>query len=73
MDLCFWGLIAVTVVLLAASGVAWWVVRGRRAAEQEKMYFKCPHCKRRLRISRRYAGQSGQCPRCLKPVTFPQA
>jgi prepilin-type processing-associated H-X9-DG protein len=33
--------------------------------------FSCPHCGLETTVADRYAGQSGSCPRCGKPIVYP--
>src|SRR5688500_14588127 len=33
--------------------------------------FKCPHCKKPLRVKPELAGKRGACPACKKPIVIP--
>jgi Zn finger protein HypA/HybF involved in hydrogenase expression len=41
--------------------------------DQEYAYFRCPHCKRKLRFPVTRANHRGMCPLCRRPLIFPKA
>jgi hypothetical protein len=70
VDTLGWIFLAVTVLLLAVVGYAFFV-RNRRVKEEPVQHFQCPQCRQRLSYRERQAGHKGACPRCRTAITFP--
>src|SRR5262249_33164798 len=47
--------------------------RAKAQEEQAYLYFRCIHCRRKLRFAASKAGQKGQCPRCKRNLVFENA
>jgi hypothetical protein len=69
LDTTTW-IILLSILILLVGGVVFFL-RGRRSAEPEFYYFRCPACKRKLRYLARQAGHKGMCNSCKGQFTFP--
>jgi hypothetical protein len=63
-------LFELNVLIIALLYVQHRVRKEKAKVEEEYLYFRCVHCRRKLRYASSKAGQKGQCPRCKHNLIF---